>query len=546
MTHFYITLLLLFSFNLMACSSNEEKAQKTETTLKEENNNLRTGDEEGFKARPMEIPFLRHTNLDADFKRLKDSGLYIKPYSNTFAETVKDEDFKPEYKVAWNEEYLLIRYTVKDDVHYKNKSWRLWQGDALALFFGKEIPDSRNFIQETYVADQSRENNMRTLRYDFRKQNTYKSEYDFISSATFGDSSITMEIAVPFNNFDTKGKVGDKYKLQLIAYDYDQKRDKDYIAYPLSYIVGISYNPWAARKIKLVKNVKPQKELTVRAFQLDYDSLRVILYGDSAYAGKRICLRDKKLIYFEEEITSTDSTLFTFTMPLPNIDSSYKTTALFIDDEFVETVNLGIIPIKRINTESKRFENTIRVFEALDRINGVPDSCIVFLGSSTIRRWESLQKDFKNVNILNRAFGGSIASDVNLYIDRIITPYKPKKIIYYEGDNDVAFRIPPATIADTTKVFIERVKKALPKTEIILLSIKPSPSRKRYWSNMQKTNAIFKAIADTAENVEYVDITKVMFDERGQILKDIWENDKLHLNEKGYELWKPILKKHLK
>ena len=309
--------------------------------------------------------------------------------------------------------------------------------------------------------------------------------------------------------------------------------------------MGVSENPWATKKIKFVNKTSKKQDLIIRSFQIDRDSIKFIFYGSDKYNGKKISLRDKQLIYFEDTIKKNDTALFSYSMPMPIIDKNYKPTALFIDDKFIDIIDLGIIPLKHINTEAIRFESVIRVFEKEDRINPVPDSLVLFLGSSSIRRWESLASDFSGINTLNRAFGGSVAQDVNNFIDRIVLPYNPRKIIYYEGDNDIFFKIPPQDFIDTCKVFISIVKEKLPNTEIILLSIKPSPSRKRLWKKMQIANAMLKQIADSTENVIFVDIGNNMFDEKGKIKANIWENDRLHMNEKGYEIWHEVLKEYL-
>jgi len=531
----YIAILFVVA-NFLSCITPKEENRLA-------NNELNLN--EDFVPKAIEIPYLAHQSLKKDFENIQHHGRLISLYSNIYGEIRTKQDFNPSFRVAWNEKYLLIRYEVIDDLHVTTKSWKLWQGDALALFFGKEIEGSRNFIQEAYSIEANQNNNLRTLKYDFRKSNTYKSQFQFISNATISDTLKVIEIAIPFQNFDTKGTLDDEYNLQLIGYDYDIAKDEQYIAYPFSYIVGFSFNPWAAKKIKLVEKVKEEESIILRAFQIDNDSLTIVLYGKESLDGRKAILRDTKLIYFEETIKGTDSSLFTFTIPLPKVDENYKTTALFVDDEFIDIVDLGILPIKHINTKAVRYEDDIRVFQKQDRLIQKKDSIILFLGSSTIRRWESLENDFEDLNIVNRAFGGSIASDINLYIDKIVIPHNPYKIVYYEGDNDIYFKIKPTDFIDTCKVFVNKVREKLPNTEIILVSIKPSPARKKYWPEMLKANSLLKSLADTTDNVSYLDITNVMFDSKNQIIDGIWENDKLHMNQKGYDLWKDLFKQKL-
>lgn len=500
----------------------------------------------GFCEKAIEIPYIAHSNLAADFNLLATQGINFKLFSNVFGETVESADFNADFKMGWNEEYLLIQYRYQDDVHYLSPSkWLFWNGDALAFFIAKDIENSRNVVQELYAYDTEEANLIRTYKYDFRKKNTYKNDINIISNAYKKDSSYYFEIAFPFASYDCKGKQGDEYKLQLVTYDYDSKADTGHISYPFSYIVGITYNPWAAKTIKLTKEAKKPKDLIVRAFWSDTDSIKFVLYGDEKYNDKKIVLRDKSIIYFDEKIKKNKTTLFSHSIKMPVINQNFKIPALFIDNEFIETVDLSLLPRKYIKTKPIRFEDVIRVFEKKDRLNPQTDSIVLFLGSSTFTKWENLEADFKEINAVNRAFGGSIAQDVNTHLERLVFNYKPRKIVYYEGDNDIYFKMTPKAFVDTCKQFVARVHARMPETEIVLISIKPSPSRKKLWTNMQKANTMLKEFAEKTENVRYIDVSKHMFDEKGNILTDIWENDRLHLNSKGYEIWYKVLKEEL-
>ncbi|MBN1854589.1 MAG: hypothetical protein JW829_17795, partial [Pirellulales bacterium] len=55
---------------------------------------------------------------------------------------------------------------------------------------------------------------------------------------------------------------------------------------------------------------------------------------------------------------------------------------------------------------SQQWEQEIRAFEALDRVRQPPQEAILFIGSSTIRRWETLAQDFPEHKVVNRGFGG--------------------------------------------------------------------------------------------------------------------------------------------
>ncbi|MEM7395092.1 MAG: M1 family aminopeptidase, partial [Verrucomicrobiota bacterium] len=168
---------------------------------------------------------------------------------------------------------------------------------------------------------------------------------------------------------------------------------------------------------------------------------------------------------------------------------------------------------------------------------------ILFTGSSSIRTWTSLEKDMAGYTVLNRGFGGSQISDVLHYFDRIVTPYKPSKIAFYCGENDLHKGKSVETVVNDFKTFARRVHEMNPETPIYFISVKPSP--KRWASNPQyvEANRHIRSFCETDARLVYLDMASAMLGEDGKPLPDIWKDDQLHLNAKGYEIWTPILRK---
>src|SRR3984893_15878788 len=120
------------------------------------------------------------------------------------------------------------------------------------------------------------------------------------------------------------------------------------------------------------------------------------------------------------------------------------------------------------------WEPDIREFENQDRKNPPPQHEIVFVGSSSIVLW-NLPQYFPNLKTINRGFGGSELADSVRYADRIVTPYKPRVVVLYAGDNDIASGTPPERVASNFEQFVQKVQGPLPQTRIVVFSIKPSP-----------------------------------------------------------------------
>jgi len=188
-----------------------------------------------------------------------------------------------------------------------------------------------------------------------------------------------------------------------------------------------------------------------------------------------------------------------------------------------------------------RFEASIRAFEEQDRQQPPPQGAILFVGSSSIRLWD-LGRDFPGLPVLNRGFGGSEMEDVLYYMDRIVLPYRPKVIVLYEGDNDLARGKSPEQIRAQIEAFIQRVRAQLPGTRIIILGVKPSLSRWALIDRIRITNRLIEQLARQYSTVTFVDLEPVMLGSDGKPRPELFQEDGLHLNRHGYEIWASLLR----
>jgi lysophospholipase L1-like esterase len=171
-----------------------------------------------------------------------------------------------------------------------------------------------------------------------------------------------------------------------------------------------------------------------------------------------------------------------------------------------------------------------------------PVPCQVeFLGSSTIRVWgAALTTDMAPIPVINRGFGGSQMEDVNRWFDRLVPPYRPSAIVFYEGDNDIdAGKSVKRVLADFD-TFMKLKSRALGATPVIFVSVKPSKARLDQVRKQAKVNrAVLKQTA-TRKDLRYIDIVPAMLDHGHP--KDIFERDGLHMNRSGYEIWTRVIK----
>ena len=197
--------------------------------------------------------------------------------------------------------------------------------------------------------------------------------------------------------------------------------------------------------------------------------------------------------------------------------------------------------------QEQPFDNEIRQFKTEDSQQRPPKNAIVFVGSSSFRMWKDLQEDFPGRQIINRGFGGSSLPHVIAYADEIVIPYKPKQVVIYCGEND--FMNDTVTSEMVSKRFItlyNKLRDALPRTEIIYVSMKPSPSRQHLMDEMAAANTAIKIFLKNKANTSYVDIWHDMLDEEGVPRKELFLKDMLHMNEKGYAIWQKAIAPQLK
>lgn len=190
-----------------------------------------------------------------------------------------------------------------------------------------------------------------------------------------------------------------------------------------------------------------------------------------------------------------------------------------------------------------RFEEAIRRFEAQDAAEPPPRGAIVCTGSSSIKKWhETIHADLAPMPIVARGFGGSTMNDLLAFADRIILAYEPRAVVVYEGDNDIAVGITPQQVRDTFRALVNRIHQQLPEARIYCLSIKPSVRRWKLWPQMQEANRLLAEECGRDQRLVFVDVATAMLDADGQVRRDIFADDMLHLNRKGYLLWRDVLK----
>lgn len=198
------------------------------------------------------------------------------------------------------------------------------------------------------------------------------------------------------------------------------------------------------------------------------------------------------------------------------------------------------IGVNQLFAQANRFDQEVEsISHKIDSI-GWSKGEVVFTGSSSVRMWKNLQEQFPDVPIINTGFGGSTALDLSEQLFPLVLRLEPSKVFIYEGDNDINGGNTAAEIMATLDDIVTRIQKQLPNTTVNLISAKPSPSRWELKNSYLVLNDLMRQYCTTHDNVNFVNVWDIMLDKSGVPRADIFIGDNLHMNEKGYDLWKEI------
>jgi lysophospholipase L1-like esterase len=191
-----------------------------------------------------------------------------------------------------------------------------------------------------------------------------------------------------------------------------------------------------------------------------------------------------------------------------------------------------------------RWERFVAAFEEADHVSPPPKGEIVFVGSSTIHRWDTATY-FPDLKIINRGIDGTELSDALRYVDRLVLRYEPRLVVLYAGDNDIASGRLSEQISVDFERFVRAVHSKLPQTRILYIGIKPSPLRWLQIDRMRLANDVIRTICQRDDRLAFLDFDNLMLGWDEKPRRDLYVEDGLHLTPLGYQLWTAVLRPFL-
>jgi len=202
------------------------------------------------------------------------------------------------------------------------------------------------------------------------------------------------------------------------------------------------------------------------------------------------------------------------------------------------------VAAERSPCEPAKWKGDIAAFERQDAACPPAQGGNVFVGSSSIRLWD-LPKALPTLPTVNRRFGGSELCDSVHWFDVLVARHRPRVVVLYAGDNDIAGGKTAAQVHADFGAFAAKMNESLPEARLVYIAIKPSIARWNAAPAMREANTLIAADCARDDQLTFVDVWKPMLGVDGKPRPELFRDDGLHLNDEGYRLWTDLLRPHI-
>jgi lysophospholipase L1-like esterase len=202
---------------------------------------------------------------------------------------------------------------------------------------------------------------------------------------------------------------------------------------------------------------------------------------------------------------------------------------------------------KVIGDDPSIWEADIQALEARSGELSNDHDYVLFVGSSSIRRWRTLAEDMAPIEVVNRGFGGAKLNDLVHFSARLVNAARPCAVVIFAGTNDIKVRSAkePAQLLRSYQAFVSRVHTDLPQLPIFYIAITPTLKRWPVWPVAQATNRLIEHYSTSDERLYFIDTGAALLSEGGTPDENNYVDDGLHLSQEGYAIWRDIIRKRL-
>ena len=200
------------------------------------------------------------------------------------------------------------------------------------------------------------------------------------------------------------------------------------------------------------------------------------------------------------------------------------------------TAMAATTPLMAQQPPANRFEKNVAAYEAADKASPPPANAILLVGDSQFYRWKTLADDLPGYTIVNRGIDSFTMTDVLLFVNRIVLPYKPRMIVVHAGGNDVNTGRSPQQVLGDFQALVRAVRATMPSVPVVFSSITPGPGRWSQAAARTETNRLIKEYTQSQPGLVFLDLWAPMLTPDGQPREDLWVEDRIHPNRTGYQL----------
>lgn len=215
---------------------------------------------------------------------------------------------------------------------------------------------------------------------------------------------------------------------------------------------------------------------------------------------------------------------------------------------FVLFLFFSCSPVKKYTELSHQtWGSDIQHFQHLDSIETYSKQSILFVGSSSIRLWNTIYEDMKPYSVIQRGFGGCKIEDVAVFLDKLVYPHNCQAVVFFAGTNNITGSekdFTPKKVLKFVRYISRKVYHKQPKLPIFWIAITPTKSRWSVLDKVMKTNAKIEDYCLKTSNTYFINTASAYLNNNSP-KTEYFREDMLHQNHEGYLVWSTIIKSEL-
>lgn len=195
----------------------------------------------------------------------------------------------------------------------------------------------------------------------------------------------------------------------------------------------------------------------------------------------------------------------------------------------------------------ERWSQDIETLEQRDVVQRDPEDAILFIGSSSIRRWDTIEIDMRPYQVVQRGYGGAKYTDLAVFAKRLIHPHEYSALVVFVA-NDVQGKPEdhsPEQVEECARYIVEASRKHRPKAPIFFIEITPTQKRFSAWPFIRNVNTQLQKLSLSTPGAYFISTADHFLDPSGNPRDELFVDDQLHLNGDGYKKWSILIRREL-